>query len=159
MGETEELAPTFVSNSCMEWTTLSGAGLRMNMRWCEIRVVCSYGTVGSSRVSLEELGLNAEIIFLFGLQLGQSFSGPKIVDENYVRGRLVLETVGFTVRPCLIPTLCPLTLCLHVAKVISTALYEIHMSAILCDIKGLIVVVIRNNPVRSDTHIVPELGS
>ena len=67
-------------------------------------------------MSLEELGLNAEIIFLFGLQLGQSFSGPKIVDENYVRGRLVLETVGFTVRPCLIPTLFPLTLCLHVAE-------------------------------------------
>ena len=32
------------------------------------------------------------------MQLGQSFSGPKTVDENYLKGRHVLKTVGFAVR-------------------------------------------------------------
>jgi len=32
------------------------------------------------------------------VQLGRTFSGPKTMDENYVKGQHILQTIGFAVR-------------------------------------------------------------
>ncbi len=32
------------------------------------------------------------------VQLGRTFSGPKHIDENYVKGQHILQTIGFSVR-------------------------------------------------------------
>ena len=32
------------------------------------------------------------------VQLGRTFSGPKHMDENYVKGQHILQTIGFAVR-------------------------------------------------------------